>query len=62
MGKALEGVRHAFDASTLAQSGSMLTRMQDMAVAGLVACTVFALIVMVAVVLVVVPLATSSIV
>ncbi|MFO1193492.1 MAG: EscU/YscU/HrcU family type III secretion system export apparatus switch protein [Rhodoferax sp.] len=41
----------SFDASTLAQSGSMLTRMQDMAVAGLVACTVFALIVMVAVVL-----------
>ena len=41
----------SFDASTLAQSGSMLTRMQDMAVAGLVACTVFALIVMIAVVL-----------
>lgn len=41
----------SFDASTLAQSGSMLTRMQDMAVAGLVACTVFALIVMVAAVL-----------
>lgn len=41
----------SFDASTLAQSGSMLTRMQDMVVASLVACAVFALIVSVAVVL-----------
>lgn len=41
----------SFDASTLAQSGSMLTRMQDMVVASLVACSVFALIVSVAVVL-----------
>jgi flagellar biosynthesis protein FlhB len=41
----------SFDAATLAQSGSMLTRMQDMVVASLVACTVFALIVSVAVVL-----------
>lgn len=41
----------SFDASTLAQSGSMLTRMQDMVVASLVACTVFALIISVAVVL-----------
>jgi flagellar biosynthetic protein FlhB len=41
----------SFDAATLAQSGSMLTRMQDMVVASLVACTVFALIVMVAVIL-----------
>jgi len=41
----------SFDAATLAQSGSMLTRMQEVVVAGLVACTVFALIVMVAVIL-----------
>lgn len=41
----------SFDASTLAQSGSMLVRMQDMVVASLIACTVFALIVTVAVVL-----------
>ena len=41
----------SFDASTLAQTGSMLTRMQDMVVASLVACAVFALIVSVAVVL-----------
>ncbi len=41
----------SFDAATLAQSGSMLIRMQDMVVASLVACTVFALIVMVAVIL-----------
>ena len=33
----------SFDAATLAQSGSMLTRMQEVVVAGLVACTVFAL-------------------
>ena len=41
----------SFDASTLAQSGSMLTRLQDMVVASLIACSVFALIVSVAVVL-----------
>jgi len=41
----------SFDASTLAQSGSMLTRLQDVVVAGLVACSIFALIVMVAVIL-----------
>jgi len=41
----------SFDAHTLTQTGTMLTRMQDMVVAGLVACTVFALIVMVAVIL-----------
>lgn len=40
-----------FDASTLAQSGSMLTRLQDMVVASLVACTVFALVISIAVVL-----------
>ena len=41
----------SFDASTLAQSGSMLTRLQDMVGASLIACSVFALIVSVAVVL-----------
>lgn len=41
----------SFDANTLTQSASMLARLQDMVVPGLVACTVLALIVMVAVVL-----------
>ena len=41
----------SFDATTLAQTGSMLTRTQDVVVSGLVACTVFAAIVAVAVIL-----------
>ena len=41
----------SFDASTLAQTGSMLARTQDVVVSGLIACTVFAVIVAVAVVL-----------
>jgi flagellar biosynthetic protein FlhB len=41
----------AFDASSIANTGPMLTRMQDVVLSGLVACTVFALLVMVAVVL-----------
>ena len=40
----------SFDASILAQPGSMLTRMQDVVLPGLLACTVFAGLVMVAVV------------
>ena len=41
----------SFDASTIAQPVSMLTRMQDVVLPGLLACTVFAVLVTVAVVL-----------
>lgn len=40
-----------FDAVTMASPESMLTRLQEMAVTGLIGCTVFALVVMVAVIL-----------
>lgn len=44
--KLLLGRQLAFDASTLIQPGTMLTRMQDMAVTALIGCVVFAVITM----------------
>lgn len=41
----------SFDAATMAHPESMLSRLQDMALTGLVGCTVFALVILVAVVL-----------